>query len=400
MVFEPVRGWRHRGVVASPTVLTAIAASVALGLLVACAPAAAPSAPPAALPAAAQAPAAATAAWDQVLAAAKREGKVVITGGLGFDSQEGLVRPFQAQYPDIQVEYNGMRGAEAAPKLIAEQQAGRPLTDLILTGTTTITRTLKSAGVLEPIPPLLTGPHGRDLQAWRGAALSYADLEGQYNLVLANYVKVPFVVNPELTDPQQFTTWRDLLDPKWRGKIAMITPLQAGSGQSIVQHWYVTEGLGKDFIRQLFQQQQVVLARDDRQVLEWIGRGNYLIGLGVSDNQWQDYVRKGLPLRPIRGEALKEQPYVTAGTASLGVLRDPPHPNAVRVYLDFLLSREGQTAFSRAIGYASLRQDVPTEHVLEALVLQPNVTYWEQHLEKYHYLEEETVEFLKTVLPS
>src|SRR5918993_319182 len=62
-------------------------------------------------------------------------------------------------------------------------------------------------------------------------------------------------------------------------------------------------------------------------------------------------------------EALQEGALTTAGNGALSIPKNPPHLNALKVYLDYLLSKEGQTEWSKAIGFASLRQDVPRDHV-------------------------------------
>jgi ABC-type Fe3+ transport system substrate-binding protein len=80
------------------------------------------------------------------------------------------------------------------------------------------------------------------------------------------------------------------------------------------------------------------------------------------------------------------------------VVRNAPHQNAVKVYIDYLLSREGQTAWSRASGLSSLRTDVSKDHIPDVLVPDEGVKYQETHLEKYVKLRKEIVDFLNTVI--
>jgi hypothetical protein len=75
------------------------------------------------------------------------------------------------------------------------------------------------------------------------------------------------------------------------------------------------------------------------------------------------------------------------------VPRNPPHPNALKVYIDYLLSKEGQTEWSKAIGFASLRQDVPRDHVIQYLIPKEGVQYLDSHLERYVNLRNEVVAF-------
>ena len=89
---------------------------------------------------------------------------------------------------------------------------------------------------------------------------------------------------------------------------------------------------------------------------------------------------------------------MTASNGTISVVRNAPHQNAVKVYVDYLLSREGQTTWTKASGLASLRTDVPKDHIPEVLVPDPGVAYQETHLEKYVVLRQEIVEFLNTVI--
>jgi ABC-type Fe3+ transport system substrate-binding protein len=109
-------------------------------------------------------------------------------------------------------------------------------------------------------------------------------------------------------------------------------------------------------------------------------------------------IGRGLPLKHMHSTALREGTYITAGNGSLVVVRAAPHPNAARVYLDYLLSREGQLEWSKAAGFASLRRDVPRDHVLELLVPRDEVDYPELSSERYVKMRDEVVAFIRPLL--
>jgi ABC-type glycerol-3-phosphate transport system substrate-binding protein len=102
-------------------------------------------------------------------------------------------------------------------------------------------------------------------------------------------------------------------------------------------------------------------------------------------------------VRQFNPEALQEGALTTAGNGAISIAKNPPHPNALKVYLDYLLSKEGQTEWSKAIGFASLRQDVPRDHVAKYLIPKEGVQYLESHLERYVNLRTEVVAFVNTV---
>ena len=95
---------------------------------------------------------------------------------------------------------------------------------------------------------------------------------------------------------------------------------------------------------------------------------------------------------------LQEGGFVTASNATISAVRNAPHPNAAKLYLNYLLSNEGQMAWSKASGLASLRRDVPRDHIPEILLPQEGVSYQETYREKYVLMRREIVDFINTVL--
>ncbi len=337
--------------------------------------------------------------WEQILAAAQKEGRVSVIGPQGSEVRDALTLPFQKKYPEIKVDFQGMSPAAMSPKLLPELAAGRNSTDVVIAGTTTMLESLLPANALVSLKPLLSGPNTKDPSQWFGGKMKFADNAGIYNLVFSSYVKSPFVYNTKQISRDDIKSWRDLLYPKWQGKIEFKDPRIAGGGLSSVTMWYVTESLGKDFIRKFLTQKDLMIMRDDGQMLNFCAQGKYPIAVGVGEVPANEYINKGLPLQQQGSEYLKEGTYVTAGSGSLAIPRSTPHPNAMRVYLDFLLSPEGQLAWSKATSVASLRRDVPRDHVLDVFVPKEGVSYLSLSDEKYVRMRDEIAAFIKTIVP-
>ena len=100
--------------------------------------------------------------WESTIAAAKREGKVVVIGPQGNETRDALVEGFQRKYPEIKVEHSGSAGTQTPPKLLAEQKAKRYSVDLLIQGTTTVINGLLSVKAIIPIKPFLVGPNTAD----------------------------------------------------------------------------------------------------------------------------------------------------------------------------------------------------------------------------------------------
>ena len=336
--------------------------------------------------------------WEQIVGAAKKEGTVTVIGPQGNETRDALTQGFQKKYPEINVELMSMAGNQIGPKLLNELTASRFTTDVIITGTTTALETLVPAKAAAPIKPVLIGPNTRDLSKWRGGKLTFSDDAQTYNLIFSSYVKSPFIYNTNLVSANDFKSWKDLLDPKWHGKITLKDPLSAGGGLGNSTLWYTHESLGKDFMRKLLTQKDIVMPRDDRQMLDFAAQGKYPIAVGPSDVLTNEFIARGLPLKHLHPETLKEGTYITAGNGSLVIVRNAPHPNALRVYVDYLLSLEGQLEWSKAAGFASLRGDVPKDHVQDILVPKENMAYRDISIRRYVDLREEIVQFIKSVL--
>src|SRR5215471_11478379 len=336
--------------------------------------------------------------WEQIVGAAKKEGTVTVIGPQGNETRDALTQGFQKKYPEINVELMSMAGNQIGPKLLNELTASRFTTDVIITGTTTALETLVPAKAVAPIKLVLIGPNTRDLSKWRGGKLTFSDDAQTYNLIFSSYVKPPFIYNTNLVSANDFKSWKDLLDPKWHGKITLKDPLSAGGGLGNSTLWYTHESLGKDFMRKLLTQKDIVMPRDDRQMLDFAARGKYPIAIGPSDVLANEFIARGLPLKHLHPETLKEGTYITAGNGSLVIVRNAPHPNALRVYVDYLLSPAGQLEWSKSAGFASLRRDVPKDHVQDILVPKENVTYRDISMRRYVDLREEIVQFIKSVL--
>ncbi|HKZ51209.1 MAG TPA: extracellular solute-binding protein, partial [Dehalococcoidia bacterium] len=295
--------------------------------------------------------------WARVLAAAKQEGKVaVVATGVGSLGREALTDPFQKKY-GIAIEFITMEGAEAAPRFEIERAAGQYLWDVYLGGTTTMITALKPKGTLDPIEPTLILPEVKDPKNWLGGQLEFADKD-RLTLVMMSYSKTPIYVNSNLVKPGEIKSVRDLLDPKWKGKILSGDPRVAGPGQATFSFFYAHKDLGPNFIQELAKQ-DVTLVRDYRTPVEWLAQGKYPILLGGAETTAAPMIKEGLPIKMLDPKQLKEGGYMTSSNGTITLVNKAPHPNAAKIYINWLLSKEGQTVFARSQGYSSRRLDVP-----------------------------------------
>ncbi|HKZ50237.1 MAG TPA: hypothetical protein VJ256_00565, partial [Dehalococcoidia bacterium] len=112
--------------------------------------------------------------WDQVLAAAKREGKVAVQSDIGPALRQALTGPFEKKY-GITVEHLGVAGREIPPRVKTERDAGQYLWDVYIHGTTTALESMIPMGAFDPIEPALILPEVKDPKNWRQGKLWFAD---------------------------------------------------------------------------------------------------------------------------------------------------------------------------------------------------------------------------------
>src|SRR3990172_2098111 len=191
--------------------------------------------------------------WEKVLAAAKQEGKVAVAGPTGATSREALTTPFEKKY-GITVEFLGVAGPELPPRVEAERAAGQYLWDIWVGGATDMLE-FKDKGYLDPIEPTLILPEVKESKNWLEEKLHFADKEGRFILVMGAYSNTSIAVNTDLAKLTDLKSYKDLLEPKWQGKILLHDPRVAGPSNAFFVFAWQHKELGPDFIKALLAQQ-------------------------------------------------------------------------------------------------------------------------------------------------
>ena len=296
--------------------------------------------------------------WNRVVEAAKKEGKVVVAGPRSAPVRKGLSEPFEKRF-GISVEYQGMSGVELASRVKAERTAGQYLWDVYIGAITAAVSDYKPIGGLDPLEPALILPEATDPKSWFGNALAFADKDRML-LQMLSYATEAFGINTKLMKADEIKSYKDFLDPKWKGKILIDDPRVGGPGQSKFHLFYVHKDLGASFIRALAEQKPVLL-RDREQALRWLAEGRYPVLLGVSKASIISMKEAGAPIDLVPPQQMKEGGSLHMGTGGVALFNKAPHPSAAKVYINWLLTKEGQTEFSRAIELPSRRLDVPKD---------------------------------------
>ncbi len=297
--------------------------------------------------------------WESTLAAAKKEGKVSVITDVTATLRDALTLEFQKKY-GISVELFGSSGREVAPRVAAERKAGQFVWDIYIHGSTTALEAMIPMGAFDPLEPALILPDVKDPKTWRGGAMEFLD-PGKMVLVMTPFHRGTIFYNTKLVNAKEFKSHKDLLDPKWKGKMVVDDPRRAGPGVATFTFFYLHPELGPDFIRTLGKQQMTIL-RDYAQEVDAIGQGRYPVLIGAADFVAITRAKQGVPIAIVDARQLKEGTDLSPTNGNLALFNRAPNPNAAKVYINWLLSKEGQTIFARANGYVSARLDVPTDH--------------------------------------
>jgi ABC-type Fe3+ transport system substrate-binding protein len=296
--------------------------------------------------------------WEKILDAAKKEGKVVASIPPSPELRKGMEIAFGRRY-GIGVEFVPARGGAIIRRIVDETKAGIHYFDMHIGGTESIVTGLLPENVLEPVEPYFVFPDVKDPKQWWGGHF-WIDNAKRFVYPFVAYQTVSLWQNPNDTKGSEFRSFDDLLNSRLEGKIGISDPRTPGSGNSMWSH--ILSVKGEEYLKRLVAQ-KLYVARDLRLLGENLTKGKIAVTVGIGYSELLPFIKAGLPVAPM--PTPKEGVYATGGYGHLTVIKNPPHPNATKVFINWLLGKDGQEIFGRAMGVASRRLDVDTKWLRE-----------------------------------
>jgi ABC-type Fe3+ transport system substrate-binding protein len=294
--------------------------------------------------------------WESALKAAKKEGKVVIAIPPSAELRKEL-EPVLKQKFGIEAELVVSRGADSANRIASEFKAGVRYFDMIIQGTTTA-MSLQDSGMLDPVSSYMILPEVKDPKYWWGGHIWNDNLKTNrflYSFV-ANAGTEGLFYNQELAKPEEFRSFDDLLNPKWKGKIGLNDPRIGGSGISLWSFMWETKG--EEYLQKLVHQ-DLFVSRNLRQIADALAKGKLAITIGLGRAEYEPFMSAGLPVKELPRP--KEGLPASSGYGVLGIVKDPPHPNSTRIFVNWFLSKEGQEFYAKVMKQGTRRLDVDTQ---------------------------------------
>ncbi|MBL8551625.1 MAG: ABC transporter substrate-binding protein [Hyphomonadaceae bacterium] len=277
----------------------------------------------------------------------------------GVEGHEATVREFQRRYPKLDVQVLVQNPSTMAPRIIIEQQNGIYAWDSWWAGTAALEHMVRPAGGFAPITDYVVLPDILDPGTWRAPAYRYTSQE-PYVFVHSMSVEETLFFNTDVVKGLQIRRAQDLLDPRLEGRIAIRDPT---AGSAAHNGTYTVAELvreeGPDFVRRLLVDQRAALIENNRQLTDGALRGDYAVVIGGNSEILAQCQNWG------GCRSVERLPFGTpVSTRGVAVMRNPPHPKAVKLWINWLLSREGQEVYVRewakdqSAGASSMRRDV------------------------------------------
>ncbi len=281
-------------------------------------------------------------AADQALIdAAKKEGEVNwYTSQIVNQFVVPAKDAFEKKY-GVKVNYIRGDASDLVLRITNEARAGRVQADAY-DGTAT-SAGLKKDGLALKWTPADAMRNGKD----------YVDPEG-YWVATNLYILTPGYNTQLVKKGTEPRTFQDLLDPKWKGKMAWATTPNSSSAPGFIAAVLAEMGdeKGVAYLRELAKQNIAGMSVAARQVLDQVIAGEYPIALQIFNHHTVISAAQGAP-----SDWIPMNPALGVFSVA-GVTKDAPHPNAAKLLVDFLFSPEGQQVFSKA-GYIPVDPNVP-----------------------------------------
>jgi iron(III) transport system substrate-binding protein len=356
-----------------------------------------------AAPAAAQAPAQAPAQdwdaqWQKTVAAANAEGSLILYSQPNQDARDFILREFPKAYPKISVSLSVLDTPSFVTRIRTERGAGKYLWDMGLAGPPS-GFILERDGLLDPVLPEIIDPATKNPDLWGGWHDAFLDKASRYVFAMANFIAGPWY-NALKIPPEKVAArgLKLLLDPGLKGKIAWHDPVLPGSGTSYA--YLIRVKLGDDGLKKLILDQNVDFVPQQFQVVDAVARGTAWIGIGPPVRSLMGpYIKAGVKA-DIRSFGTSPDNNLEAmGGGALFVIKNRPHPNATKVFINWLLSKDVQYGMAKATDQASRRRDVPITTLPDETPI-PGASYVQPQREEVAPAVQQTVQFINELRKS
>ncbi|MFZ6777764.1 ABC transporter substrate-binding protein [Undibacterium sp. Ji83W] len=297
----------------------------------------------------AQAPAGYPADYSKIVDGAKKEGKLVIYSATDTKAVEPLIKDFRSMYPDVQVEYNDMNSTEVYNRYISEMAAGGNSADLMWSSAMDLQTKLVSDGygMVYASPEISGIPQWA---IWNNSAYG------------TTFEPAVFVYNKRLVSadevPKTHAEFAKLINSKldkFKNKVTTYDIEKSGVGFMFItqdsrenkEFWELAKAFGNAAVR---------VQSSTGTMLERLSSGENLLGYNILGS----YALVRAAKDPSIGVQIPKD-YTLVLSRVMFISKAAKHPNAAKLWLDYTLSKRGQTMIANEAKLYAIRADVKGE---------------------------------------
>lgn len=290
--------------------------------------------------------------WAETVAGARREGRLVFYNNLQPNGIEPLLQLFREANPGIRTEYIRLGSGPLIERFQTEFNAGRNIADVLITfPDERFDEGLEKGWAQRWSPPELPNFPPGIVRAGAAFALHQSRECIIWNRGLVRDAEAP-------------KEWEDLMDPRWRGRVGMNPPWRSVAVQQIVAYW---EDIGIRDAAERMRANQVRFFEGSGGIIQAVVRGDVRVA-HLTDLPLNPMLDDGAPIGfvyPASGTTVSSGYIIAAARA--------PNPNAARVFVNFLMTAQGQEALQRLGGLPVTRIGAPPLSKIPATAQLPKV---------------------------
>lgn len=276
--------------------------------------------------------------WDEIVAAAKKEGKLTLYHNIRPAGIEEILKKFRAKYPEIKTEQIRLGSGPLNERFRTEFTAGKHIADVVIT--------YADSDFMKEVPNWFAQ---WDPPEWKGNFA--ADTNIDRRLYVLQQVREAIIWNKNLVkDADAPKEWADLFDAKWKGKVALNTPWRSISVQQMFAYW---DKIGIKDAAERMKANDVKFFEGSSGIIQAVIRGDVAVA-HMTDIPLNPALADGAPVGFIYPKS-----GTTTSNSIYGVAAKAPQPNAGRVFVNWLMTKEGQAVLVEEGGLSVTRTGAP-----------------------------------------
>ncbi|HMF47841.1 MAG TPA: extracellular solute-binding protein, partial [Candidatus Saccharimonadales bacterium] len=256
--------------------------------------------------------------WEKTLAAAKKEGSIVVGIPASSELRTAIGAKFKEKF-GIAIELMSARGPENVTRITTEFNAGVRYFDILVAGGAT-PLSMVAVGAADDFQSYMILPEVKDPKNWWGGHIWEDNVSGKRQIyAFLCYTSETLWHNGNQVELNEIRSFDDLLNPKWKGRIGFLDPRNPGSGQNT---WsFLWKVKGEEYLQKLTQQ-DLLISQNLRQLADSLAKGKLAFTIGLSHYSYNPFIKAGLPVRPV--PKIKEGAHANNGSGVVTVVKNPP----------------------------------------------------------------------------